>query len=269
MENPKLIKRLSIIFVYLVIFSAVGFLLWYFITPPATCTDRKQNQSETGIDCGGPCSPCKARVQNKDIKVQETAFASGGSNTFDVVAKISNPNDSQGASSFDYTFTLKDAQEKTIATRQGTNFILPADTRYIAELGLDTGGLVPSSVDFSVSNYKWDTLGDLEKPQLNIFNKKLAPLPMGSGDEADGTVRNDSTYDLNKISIIIVLRDQQGKIIGINTTQQSTVRASEERDFRVTWPYDLSGNPQSMEVDAQANIFDPSAFSNDGYSGAQ
>ena len=31
---------------------------------PSTCTDGIQNQSETGIDCGGPCSPCTTCVDN-------------------------------------------------------------------------------------------------------------------------------------------------------------------------------------------------------------
>src|SRR6266496_2512902 len=31
-------------------------------TPGQTCTDGIQNQGETGVDCGGPCSPCPSVI---------------------------------------------------------------------------------------------------------------------------------------------------------------------------------------------------------------
>ena len=33
-------------------------------TPAPTCTDGIQNQGETGVDCGGPCSACPTSLCN-------------------------------------------------------------------------------------------------------------------------------------------------------------------------------------------------------------
>ncbi|NQU97964.1 hypothetical protein HQ533_00715 [Candidatus Woesearchaeota archaeon] len=48
-----------------------------FYVPPATCDDNISNQGEIGVDCGGPCDPCKTchdRIQNQ----RETGVDCGG-----------------------------------------------------------------------------------------------------------------------------------------------------------------------------------------------
>lgn len=260
MENKKLHKQLIVIIAFALIFGVLFFILYAIFAPPATCSDKKQNQNEKGIDCGGPCAPCKV-LQTADLNVQETSFVFGGNATYDVVSKIYNPNDSVGAKKFQYTFSLKDAQGKVIATRTGSNFILPVDSKYVVELGLKTeNDAAPAAAEIVITDPEWTPMGELEKPQLGIFNKKFDRSPSGVGSEAQGLLRNESSYDLNKISLVIILRGADGKILGINTTEKNVVRVNEERDFRLNWPYALSGNVQKMEVDAQSNVLDPNDF---------
>ena len=52
-------------------------LLFFNCKPDPSCTDAKQNQGESGVDCGGPCIPCGTcsdGVQNQN----ETAVDCGG-----------------------------------------------------------------------------------------------------------------------------------------------------------------------------------------------
>jgi hypothetical protein len=260
MENSGSSKKIIISSIFIVIFALTGFVIYYIVSPAATCTDGKQNQGEKEIDCGGPCSPCKAIAQTQDIVVTETAIALGGNNTYDAVAKITNPNDAVGASSFNYSFKLKDASGAVVATRDGTNFVLPADSKYVAELGFTSNGAVPVLAEFTVSDAKWEKLSTVGKPQIGVYSKNYGKVPAGEGSEADGIIRNESGYDLNEISLVIVLRSDTGGIVGINKTSKNNVRAKEERDFRLTWPYQLAAPVQSFEVDSQANVFDPGAF---------
>jgi hypothetical protein len=80
---------------------------------------------------------------------------------------------------------------------------------------------------------------------------------MGEGNEVAGIIRNESNYDLKEINIVVVLRDENGKIVGVNTTRKDSVGVKEERDFLMTWPYVLDATVQKIEVDSQTNIFDP------------
>lgn len=257
MQNPATIKRLIILLAFAVLFGIGGYVTYYIITPAPTCFDKKQNQAEKGVDCGGNCSPCKDTVQKKDVIVDEVAVALGGNGTYDVVAKITNPNNTLGASSFGYAFKLKDASGNIIATREGTSFILPADSRYVAELGLQVeNGAVPTKVELAIGEAKWEELKTVGKPQIGVYNKNFGEDVNGDGRRADGVIRNESGYDLNKIFVVIVLRSGAGDIVGINKTEKNAVRIKEERDFRLTWPYQLSAPVQNMEVDVQSNVFD-------------
>ena len=95
------------------------FFIYLIAKPEETCFDGIQNQAEKGIDCGGPCSPCREVVETKDLKIEEIAIADGGNGTYDVIAKISNPNGSVGAKEFFYSFQLKSADGDILASKMG------------------------------------------------------------------------------------------------------------------------------------------------------
>ena len=70
----RIIKRLVIIFVYLVIISAVGTGLYFLLRTQPTCGDKIQNQGEEGIDCGGPCGRCESIPKIENLEIQEKEF---------------------------------------------------------------------------------------------------------------------------------------------------------------------------------------------------
>lgn len=263
MLNPQLLKRSIIIFAYVALFAAVVFGIYFLISPRATCSDNKKNQGEKAVDCGGPCSPCKTSIVGKDFVVTEKAFVSGGNNTYDAIVKISNPNDSVGASSFHYVFSLKDESGSVLSTKEGDDYILPADSKYIAQLGFEisSNNVTPSKIDFAVSDVKWEQLSAVEKPQLNVYDKKFGPDASGVGSRAEGLIRNESSNDFKKINVIVILRDEKGGVLGVNVTQEDNVRAKKEAGFVLTWPYAFPATVRSMEVDAQTNVFDVQNFS--------
>lgn len=262
MQDPTTIKRIKIVAAYLILLGIIGFIIYFIKLPSSTCFDKIQNQGEKGIDCGGPCASCNDVAQMKNLLVQEVAFAPGGNGTYDVVAKISNPNDFVGAESFKYSFILKDGSGTVIATREGISFITPADTRYVAQLELTTdSNAIPENADIIIDDVQWGKLSGIGKPQLGIYSKKFGAGAIDGSSKAEGIIRNESGYDFKKIEVTIVIRDEQGNIVGINLTQRDSVRAKEEQTFAVTWPYTLGGSVQKMEVDPQVNIFDSQNFS--------
>lgn len=257
-----MIKRIWVSVIFFVIFIATAFILYYFISPEATCFDGKKNQAEKAVDCGGTCSPCKEEIKTQELTIAETAVVFGGNKTYDAVAKVANLNDSVGASSFKYVFKLKDSTGNIIATREGSSFILPVDTKYVADLGIKIeNDIVPVSAEFFVSDVVWEKLGEIGKPQIGVYGKNFGKTPMGNGNEADGVIRNESGYDLNKIFITVVLRDDKDRIVGVSKTEKNFVRTKVEMDFRLSWPYQFSAPVQKMEVDPQSNIFDRQNFS--------
>jgi len=200
-------------------------------------------------------------ASTQDLVVLEKAFAIGGNNTYDAVARLENPNNATGATQLSYEFTLKDDSGTVVGKSDGTSYILPAENKYISSLGIAIGGnKVPASIDIVITNVQWGQLSGIDKPALNIYNKRFDPLAGGVGGQAYGLLRNESIYDLNKIFIVVVLRDQGGKIIGINSTEKNTIRSNEQQDFLLTWPYQLDGQVANIEMEAYSNMFNPQNF---------
>lgn len=265
MEMSTNKKRILIISIYSAIFLAIVLAIYFALRPNATCSDGKQNQNEKGIDCGGVCVPCEEK-SGKDLVVVEKTFVDGGNGTYDFIVKVNNPNNKIGSPSFSYIVKLLDNSGTVVSEKKGKTYILPAESRYIAELGLTpTNGATPTSATFEVTNVEWKTLTGVSKPSLNIYNKNVQTESAGSNVSAQALLRNESSYDLAKIRIIGVLRDGSGNIIAVNSTEKETVRAGEERDFKFIWPYALKGEVQSFEADALADLYDGQNFLNTKY----
>lgn len=253
-------KRIAIIIIYLIIFSIFGLLVYWIVKPDPTCFDGKRNQREEGVDCGGSCAPCEKNIQAHPLIISEKSFVYGGPGKYDVMAKISNPNNLFGSSGFSYKFILQDSSGKEIARRIGKEFILPAETKYIIESGLETD-MPPRDVSVEISDTVWEEFSNFEKPRLNIYNKRFDLISSGIGfGEAFGLLRNESSFDFNFIKISVVLRDSQGLPVAFNSTDMRTVNANEQRDFRLLWPSSFPGEVQNVEMEAEADVYNSQNF---------
>lgn len=263
-ENMKLsrsIKRTVIIFIYLAIFFLSGWLVYLWLKPAPTCTDGKQNQNEQGIDCGGTCQKqCEKVFKAQDLIIKEKFFVSGGPGNYDVMMRVSNSNNQLGGSNFSYEFSLKDASGNVLAKRSGRSFVLPVESKYIIETGIETS-TAPQSVDVSIIDLKWTEFFDYERPELNIYNKRYDLISSGIGySEAKGLLRNESAFDFDSVKINVVLRDENGQPIAFNKTEMNTINSGEQRDFRMLWPVNFPGSVQGVEMEAEANVFNSQNF---------
>lgn len=263
MALPRSVKQFVVALIYFFIVVLLGVFVYYaFIKAPETCFDSKQNQNETGIDCGGVCAMvCKEIVVGEDLRFTEVAFVPGGDGKYDVLGKVYNPNDTEGASSFAYTVTLKDSNGEILATRSGKSYILPQENKYILELNLETA-TAPITAAFAVNSIEWARLsGYQEKPAVNIYQKSYSQISSGAGfSEARGLLRNDSSYDFRSIIVRVILRDNAGSPLAFNATEIRTVLSSEERDFRLVWPSAFPGTVEKVEMEVDADVYHSDNF---------
>lgn len=263
MGFSRLIRQIIIGTVYIVLFSMICFALYRsFIWVAPTCSDGKQNQNEGGIDCGGKCSKqCEPPLNAKQIVSQEVAFVPAGHGSYDLLAKIYNPNDIAGASSFVYTLSLRDANGAVLVEKSGTSFILPQESKYLFEFQL-ASARVPVSATFLVTNVKWERLkGYSERPRIVVTRQAYDRISSGPGyGAATGLVVNSSPYDFRSIGVKVVLRDASGKPLAINATEMNTMQAKEQRDFRLVWPSAFPGQVASYEMFVDADVYHSANF---------
>lgn len=239
-------------------------LIWggYFLfrTEP-TCTDGMRNQNEQGIDCGGVCSPqCVRSVRTDPLEIKESALIYSAQDRFDVLVSVHNQNDEAGASAFHYRMELKDEAGAIVAVREGNNFILPQETKYLPEINVSAPQAKTVAVTFS--NYEWKRFsGYQERPAITVSNKSYEPISSGIGfGKAFGIVRNESPFDFRSIRVKVVLRDVSGKPIGVNMTEMRTITAGDVRDFTLLWPTAFPGAVDRIETEVEADVFHSENF---------
>lgn len=257
LDQQRIKKRILIaaIIAVAVIFLSGG--IYLFFKSSATCFDKKKNQGETGVDCGGPCQiTCDQTFETKPIEVIEKYILYSGPEKYDVLLRVRNPNALVGSSQINYSITLTDSQNNTLTKREGKSFILPAETKYIIETNIESA-TSPQDIAVTMGESNWQEFSELEEPRLTISNKRYNLVSSQAFfSEALGVIRNESQMSFKEVKINVVLKDEQGQPIAVNSTIINSFPPNEERDFRMVWPAKFPGSVQNLEMEAEANVFD-------------
>lgn len=266
----RMLRRIVILLVFFSFNTLLVLGVYFaFIKAPETCVDLKQNQNEDGIDCGGICTnACMVAVVGRDIQVKEVAFVPGGEGRYDVLARVFNPNENIGATSFRYIFELRDMSGAVLASRSGTGYVLPQEIKSLIELNVDTTA-TPGQVSLQITDVVWEQLsGYQEKPIVNIYQKRSNLVTDGFGYyETYGLLSNESPYDFRSIIVKIILRDASGKPLALNTHRMDTVQAHESRDFKLVWPMPFPGIVTTTDMEIDADVYHSENFIQQYFSG--
>jgi hypothetical protein len=262
-SSQRTIKRLVIILVYLIIFGFIGTGSYFLFRTKPTCADKIQNQGEAGVDCGGPCAACAQMPKAENLGVIEKAIIPGGSGKYDALVKIVNPNSQLGAANFDYSFNLLDGAGKIIAKSEGSNFILPGQTKYILAFNISPD-TKPESLDFEISSFNWNLFSEFEEPDITVYAKEFNLASGGESGFARLTakMRNQSGFDFHEISAAAVIRGGDGTPIAVNETNFNDVRVNEEREVNFSWssPFAIDPVTAKIEIIPEVDVFKSDNF---------
>lgn len=174
--------------------------------------------------------------EQEDLAVDWARYVSGVESPGELAALIANPNEKWGASSYAYTFVVRGGgNEEHIS---GTSYILAGEKRLIVE-PRRTFSFHVEEVRLEVGGHVWDTLGNVVAPRLTVRN--VITEGAGGIQRASAIIRNESLYGLRTIDVAVVLYNEVGEIVGVNTTNIQTVRPQEEREAPVFWPGVIAG----------------------------
>lgn len=256
-------KRLTIIVIYIFLFLGIGTGLYFWLRPAPTCFDGKQNQDEQGIDCGGVCSnACLETVTGEPLIIREVTALPIGDNTYDVVGKIYNPNNTVGAASFTYTVRLLSSSGVELGQVTATGWVLPQETKNLLVFALPATE-VPSKATLEITDVKWERLSNYDgRPKLGVYNKRYEETGRGGeyGGVASGLVTNESGYDYRLVTVKVIARDAEGKPLAINQTDLRTFLVGQQRDFRLPWPQRFSGTIDLIDVEVDADVYHSDNF---------
>lgn len=261
-EGRRIIKRLIIIAVYIAIVVSISLGLFFLLREKPTCTDGKHNQGEEGIDCGGPCAKCEEIPKIENVQVLRKVLIPAGPGKYDALVRIKNPNALFGVAKLDYSLNFLNQEGIVIEKRDGSSFILPAQTKYILEFNIALEGK-PESFAFNVKSFRWQKFSEFEEPNIAVYGREVnLPGDAGGPAQLKAKIQNRSDYDFKKVTTKVILGDTEGLPVAVNQTDSNDVRVNEEREVIFNWntvlPKDI--DPQNIKIEPEVDAFSSENF---------
>lgn len=248
-------KRFVVLLVVTLVVVGLALLFYGIINvltgpPPPTCTDTIQNQGEEDVDCGGPCQECLLRTLEK-IEVQAVNIVRTLPGFVDVVVWLENPNNQAGAATVSYVVSLEDGRGQ-ITSFDVDQFLLPGELQFFVHQKIAVTRL-PQTADVVISGAKWQVFDRQPQVTLDINNDVL--FQSQEGWRLQGIATNESSFDLDMVEVVTLLRDERGDVVAAGSHVVRTLRSGEDRAFVVSWPVGFEIAPVTAQTKARTNIF--------------
>ncbi len=256
MRLYRFTKQLIIATIFLIVVLGVSVWIWRVTRPQPTCFDVVKNQNEEGVDCGGVCAiACRKEPMYKALGVVQMRFFKVSDSAYDVLGEVENRNVDFGSPSFGYEFSLLDERGEVLASRSGASYILPQEKKRIGEQRLETSK-PPASLRLTVFDEEWIEVNEFASANLYIRSKEFSPIDERAsfaGYKASGVVVNQTGFDFGQVDIVVVLKDDFDKELGVGVTDMRTLQNGDQRFFEVRWPH-LLGDVSRFDMDAYTNL---------------
>ncbi len=240
----RIVKQILYGAVFVLIAALVVFVVYQIALRPApSCSDGRQNQGESGVDCGGPCVPCGiAQAQNLRIG---NVFVFRAGEGVGIAAEVINPNVSFGVPLFSYRVLLKDSAGNEVKALDGTSFVYPGALKYIVVPTIDVNPASVSSAEVEVGNISWSEKDDFSKPAIQITESRTIK---DGFLYVNGSLANQDEVDYKDVDIVALLYTNEGNLIAASKTTLDQIEKFGSASFSIPFARDLEIYLPSLDV---------------------
>jgi len=253
-------RQITYLIIFIMLVGLPAGLYVYFKTPAPSCSDKIQNQDEFGIDCGGSCARvCAEEVASLVTFWQKSFFVRDG--FYDLAALIENPNSSFTATSFSYTWSVYDKNNRLINTVAGKSFANAREKFIIFEPQVSIGGSVPAHAFIEIKDTVWERVANVEKPRILVEDEELS---LTGAPKLTAILSNDTPETLGHVEAVATIFNEENNIIGVSRTIVSNLMGDVPQKVFFTWPKEFTEEPRICLKPVEVMlVFDRSGSMND------
>ena len=175
---------------------------------------------------------------------------------YSAYALIQNTNRDLVATDFSYTFRFLDEDNKVVHSVNDETFLLPGARKYliVPNVRIDKA---PVNVKIEFGEIQWKKRLSIAEVNLQKSIPQYGRQSNPTGFFVEGTIRNNSVYNLRSILISGIVRDSSGEIIAVSQYKADTVGTKESREYRLFWPLDIADLvTDTPEIIVETNVLD-------------
>ncbi|MEX1997493.1 MAG: hypothetical protein WEA04_02335 [Candidatus Andersenbacteria bacterium] len=175
----------------------------------------------------------------------------------DFIARLRNPNTRAGVVMYPVTFVVVNERGEEIRRHVETTYLLPGSLQYAVALAVPVAPRqfsvrveVPPEPSFT------ELPETLELPVFGAFLRERGTRQVGNRaiEEQKGIVRNNGTFDFQRVQLTALASDAQGRVVGVGKTFLGELKVGEQREFTVQWPAPIQPTTKVVTL-LSTNVF--------------
>jgi hypothetical protein len=186
---------------------------------------------------------------------------SGGN--YSAVVQITNPNLDLSASDINYKASFESSGGVVVASSSGTTYLLPNEKKYLVFSRIDSGNSPILSGKISFQEINWQKRLNLPEVKLRATEPVLYDETSPQNFVAEGSVINESPYQVGSLRLVFLLYNSSGEIIGVSQRDENRVPPFGRRAYKQLWPGLARNQVSRVEIFATTNTLQPSNLSSD------
>ena len=227
---------------FFIVIATTAYVIFY---EEPTCFDGVQNQSEEGVDCGGPCELLCAH-QTVDVTVRWNRYFEVVPGIYNVVAYVENQNSHARTEGLRYKFTLYDREGAIIAEKINSIEFRPAEIIPIVENNLNTGALRPARMTFEIIEEPVWKRATPREPIIRVRNERLNVVD--GSPRVEAVLENVGYRPVINLRAVVILYDSDSNAIGVSSTVVDQITDNQSRNILFTWPQNFQGEVARFEI---------------------
>jgi hypothetical protein len=230
-------KQLTYGFVLILIIAIIIGLpvYFYFFNKTPTCFDKRQNQNETGIDCGGVCSrACSADVVEDPLILWSRAFPIANGK-YNLVAYLQNPNINYVSERFNYVLSVYDDKNVLIGTREGVTSAPYNKNFVVFEQAFDANQRTIGKVTFEIASKVTWIKSVEEKSKFSISSDQIV-LVAGT-PTLTSSITNKTVERFQNFYVVAIVYDVEGNAMVVSRTLVDELQPKGKAVVVFTWPH--------------------------------
>ncbi len=249
-------RQILYILVIVLFFGSIAFSILYpKLTKPPTCTDGKQNGTETGVDCGGTCAKA-CLEQTDDVSIVWSRVFKVVPGRYNAVAYLVNHNKNTAIEKISYRFRFADSNNVYIGKREGSTYVPPTGNFAVFEPAIDLGSSVPVFVSFEFTQApQWVFVSEDKIKQVKTIVSNINLNDTEVPPKLSATIKNDSLFTIPDVNVIAILYDSSHNAVSASRTYLEVLNPEESKAVNFTWPEAFSGKVVAKEIIPIYNIF--------------
>lgn len=227
-------QRLAKQFIYALFYAAIFFgffalVYLVFLKPAQSCFDGKQNQGETGVDCGGPCVSCELKTLKPiELTFYRLMFLNEPAAFF----QLKNVNPTFGVRKLPYTLETRDSNGLTLQTFEEETFIYPGELeKNILKPIYDKRAV---SISVKLKSYEWVSISAFSQPKMDF--REIRKVTEENKFLIRGVIVNNDPILFPKVVVGALFYDKDNILVSASHTDVRDLKSAEARFFQIEHP---------------------------------